>query len=58
MQDLIAHPAVSARETYTPAREPSMKREFKAYAASGPKASWNLLALIPARSVPRTSRFR
>ncbi len=37
MQELMTQPAVSTRETYVPTREPSMKREFNAYAASGPK---------------------
>src|SRR6266478_10259565 len=36
MQELMTQPAVSTRETYVPTREPSMKREFNAYAASGP----------------------
>ena len=38
MQELMTQPAVSTRETYVPTREPSMKREFNAYAASGPKS--------------------
>ena len=41
MQELMTQPAVSTRETFVPTREPSMKREFNAYAASGPKGSRN-----------------
>ena len=37
MQELMTQPAVSTRETYVSTRELSMKREFNAYAASGPK---------------------
>src|SRR3989442_279345 len=47
MQEAMTQPAVSTRETYVPTREPSMKREFNAYAASGPMGRLEAFSFDP-----------